>query len=122
MLLLIVVYVQFSKLMLQTQVPSFPLKDLPIGPCNCSPLLECYKDDLEKARAELKERAKLLDAAAKDLAAQAKEHERIRGELARNQELLQEANSERDQFQTKVCRTVTLCDSVKIICILLNIL
>ena len=93
---------QFSKLMLKTQVPSFPLKDLPIGPCTCSPLLECYKEDLEKARADLKERAKLLDAAAKDLASQTKKHERILEELAGSRKLFQEASNERDQFQMKV--------------------
>ncbi len=89
--------------MLKTQVPSFTLKDLPVGPCSCGPLLERYKVDLEKAREELKERAQTLETIAKELASRTKDHEETLKQLAESEECLLDANREKDQLQEKVC-------------------
>ena len=93
---------QFSKLRLKAQVPSFPLKDLPIGPCTCGPLLDRYKEDLEKARIELKERGEILDSMAKDFASRVAENEGTANQLRECEECLLDTNRERDEFQEKV--------------------
>jgi len=85
-------------------VPSFPLKDLPIGPCTCGPLLDRYKEDLEKTRAELKERGEVLDSTIKELASKVEENESTASQLRDCEECLQDTNRERDKFQEKVER------------------
>lgn len=95
---------QLSELSLGTQAPSFPLKDLPLGPCECGPLLERYKEDLEQARGEILERARQLEAASKDLASLSREHGETLDKLTKSQEMFQKMCHEKQFLQGEVKR------------------
>ena len=93
---------QLSELRLGSQAPGFTLKDLPLGPCTCVPLLERYKEDLELARGEIAERTRQLEAASKSLALLNEEHGKTLEKLAKSQAMFQKISHEQKFFQGEV--------------------
>lgn len=94
---------QLSELNLDSTSVSFPLEDLPLGPCSCEPLLERYKVELQHVREELERRVKQLDMVSAEM-------ETLHGQ---QQKTLEELNSSSNRLQETLQEKTSLEEEVR---------
>lgn len=94
---------QLSELDLGKLKVPFPLEDVSLGSCNCGPLLERYKEELEHVREEVQRRMQELEAVRKELTPLQREHQAMVEELAQHSSKLQDVSEDKAALQEEVC-------------------
>ncbi len=98
----VLLFLQLSELKLDPQSVPFPLEDLPLGPCTCGPLLERYKQDLERVRCEVQSRAQELQGVRQEVHAVQLEHRATLEDLASHDGKLRDALQQKAAVEEEV--------------------
>lgn len=89
---------------MSSQSVPFPCEDLSVGPCNCGPILDSYKKELELVRKEVEGRVSELEAVREEMAALQAEHQETLAELESSRSNLQDSLVEKALMEEEVLR------------------
>lgn len=93
---------QLSELSLQTQCVSLPRTNLPLGSCDHDQLVDHYQVELSQSKQELDSKANELEKLRGELDSLQEEHDGTLRELAKNRNVVEAKESERDLLDQQV--------------------